>query len=68
MPRGAFGGLRRSSPDTWGLPSNQAVPVYSVLRASPPPGTRTSVSIRGCGSTSIIVICELWSLSGAQRG
>jgi non-ribosomal peptide synthetase component F len=43
MPLGAFGGLRRSSPDTWGSPSNRAVPVYSVLRASPPAGKRMAV-------------------------
>jgi hypothetical protein len=42
------------------LPSNHAVPVYSVRRDSPPAASRTSVSMRGCGSTSIIVIMRFW--------
>src|SRR5262245_52469454 len=62
MPRGAFAARRSSIPETSGLPSNHTVPTYSVRRASPPCGSRTNVSMRGCGSTSIIVIDELWSL------
>jgi hypothetical protein len=60
IPRGAFGDRCSINPETMGLPSNHAVPVYSVLRDSPPAASRTSVSMRGCGSTSIIVIVRFW--------
>src|SRR5215210_9214974 len=55
VPRGTCGERFSARPDTTGLPSNHAVPTYSVRRASPPDTKRTNVSIRGCGSTSIMV-------------
>jgi hypothetical protein len=65
--RGALGDRRSINPDTMGLPSNHAVPVYSVCLASPPAASRTSVSMRDCGSTSIIVVIGFLDLGLGGR-